>query len=47
MKKNKDSVASVNQFHIADKVFYLSTGGDALLEYMEGIELPGVKAIRS
>ncbi len=41
-----DSVAAINKYHLKNKVSYVSTGGGAMLEYIEGKELPGVKAIK-
>lgn len=41
-----DTLAAIEKFHIADKLSYISTGGGAFLEFVEGKELPAVKVLQ-
>ena len=42
-----DTLAAVDKYEIADKVSYISTGGGAFLEYVEGKELPAVAVLKT
>jgi phosphoglycerate kinase len=42
-----DSVAAINRYNLADMLTYVSTGGGAMLEYIEGRQLPGIESILS
>lgn len=41
-----DTLSAISQFHIVEQISYLSTGGGAFLEFMEGKQLPGVEALK-
>ncbi len=42
-----DTLAAVSKYHIADRISYISTGGGAFLEFLEGRELPAVRILES
>jgi phosphoglycerate kinase len=42
-----DSIAALKKYGLSHKISYISTAGGALLEYIEGNELPSIKAVRT
>lgn len=42
-----DTIAAISSFNVSDSISYISTGGGALLEYLEGIKLPAIAAIET
>jgi phosphoglycerate kinase len=41
-----DTIAAIEKYHVGDRIDYISTAGGAFLEYVEGKELPALKALR-
>jgi phosphoglycerate kinase len=41
-----ETIAAIEKFGVADRISYISTGGGAFLEYIQGIELPAVKILK-
>jgi phosphoglycerate kinase len=41
-----ETIAAIEQFGVTDQISYISTGGGAFLEYIQGIELPAVKILK-
>lgn len=42
-----DTIAAIEKYHVGDKIDYISTAGGAFLEYVEGKELPAIRALET